>query len=274
MKQIRDLTYDIEDCVDDSGHRIRGLPSDMCCYFLVNSVYEVHTWWPRRDIAVKIANLKLRAQQIGERRHRYGVDNPKSIGDGSGGTGGGAAAAGGGGAGFNAAENQDSSLKPVTLKTPVGMHKDMEELEKWVTGEATTGVLSIVGFGGVGKTTIATALLHEFRDQFDHRGVVTVSQSSDIEAILRNILSQVKPHSNDQRQHGSTPRKSATAAVRGVLNHVMGASNKIGDHTKLDQLKSELQSHLAKHRYVHTVHGNHFSCVFFYLNDLLEIPLI
>ena len=146
MKQIRDLTYDIEDCVDDSGHRIRGLPCDMCCYFLVNSVYEVLTWWPRRDIAVKIANLKMRAQQIGERRHRYGVDNPKSIGDGSGGTGGGAAAAGGDGAGFN---------------------------------------------------------------------------------------------------------------------HVMGASNKIGDHTKLDQLKSELQSHLAKHRYVHTVNGNHSSCVFF-----------
>ncbi|CAD6264411.1 unnamed protein product [Miscanthus lutarioriparius] len=218
MKQIRDLTYDIE----DSGHRIRGLPSDMCCYFLVNSVYEL----------------------------RYSVDNPKSIGDGIGGTGGGAAAAGGGGAGVNAAENQDSSLKLVTLKTPVGMHKDMEELEKRVTGEAATGVLWIVGFGGVGKTTIATALFHKFRDQFDHRGVVTVSQSSDIEAILRNILSQVKPHSNDQRQHGSTPRKSATAAVRGVLNHVMGASNKIGDHTKLDQLKSELQSHLAKHSYL------------------------
>ncbi|XP_062225042.1 disease resistance protein Pik-2-like [Phragmites australis] len=244
MKQIRDLTYDIEDCVDDSGHRIRGLPSDMCCYFLVNSVYEVLTWWPRRDIATKISNLKMRAQQIGERRHRYGVDNPKS-GDSSI-----SGVAADGATGFNAAENQDSSLELVTMKTPVGVDKDMEELEKWVTGEATTGVLSIVGFGGVGKTTIATALHDKFRDQFDHRAVVTVSQSSDIEAILSSILSQVKPQSNDQEQRGSSPKKSLAAAMRGALDHVTRTSNETKDNTKLDQLKEDLQSHLKKHSYL------------------------
>ncbi|KAF8715970.1 hypothetical protein HU200_026936 [Digitaria exilis] len=238
MKQIRDLTYDIEDCVDDSAHRIRGLPSDMCCYFLVNSAYEVVTWWPRRDVAAKISNLKTRAQQIAERRHRYGVDNPKSsvvVGDGG---GGGAAAPGGGAAAsaaaFNAAENQDSSLKLVTPKTPVGVQKDMEELEKWVTGPGqggTTSVLSIVGFGGVGKTTIATALYHKFRDQFEHRAIVTVSQSSDIEGILSKILSQVKPHSSDDNhQHVSSPKKSLAAAARGLVDHVTALT---GDRPKV-----------------------------------------
>ncbi|WVZ83084.1 hypothetical protein U9M48_030264 [Paspalum notatum var. saurae] len=46
MKQIRDMTYDVKDCVDDSGHRIRNprwLHSDMCCYLLVSGSYEVAT---------------------------------------------------------------------------------------------------------------------------------------------------------------------------------------------------------------------------------------
>jgi hypothetical protein len=64
MKQIHDMTYDVEDCIDDSGHHIhnpRWLRSDIPCYFLVNSVYEVVTWWPRRDITSKISDLKARA---------------------------------------------------------------------------------------------------------------------------------------------------------------------------------------------------------------------
>ena len=110
--------------------------------------------------------------------------------------------------------------------------------------------LSIVGFGGVGKTTIATALYHKFRDQFEHRAVVTVSQSSDIEAILSNILSQVKPRSNDQKkQHSSSSKKSFAVATRGLLDHATGTSSKIKVNTKLNQLKEDLQSHLAEHRY-------------------------
>lgn len=43
MKQIQDVAYDIKDYVDDSGHRIRGLPSNMYCYFVVNSANEMIT---------------------------------------------------------------------------------------------------------------------------------------------------------------------------------------------------------------------------------------
>ncbi|CAO2185026.1 unnamed protein product [Urochloa humidicola] len=251
MKQIRDITYDIEDCIDDSAHRLHGFHSDMCCYYAINSVYEVLMWWPRRDIANKISDLKMRAQQIGERRLRYGVKNPRVGSNKAAMT-----AQRGRSTGFNAAENQDPVFKLVAMEEPVGVGKDMEDLEKWVTDEAAarTGVLALVGFGGVGKTTIATALFDKCRGQFHRRAMVTVSQTSDIEAILTNILNQVMRQSNDkQGQQGTSGKKNlaaAAAAIRGVLDHVPGASKKAQENTKLDQLKNELKEHLRQNSYL------------------------
>jgi len=52
---------------------------------------------------------------------------------------------------------------------------------------------------------MAMALYEKFSDQFDCRAKVTVSQSSDIEAILRSILIQVMPESKDgNNQQGSS----------------------------------------------------------------------
>lgn len=184
MKQIRDLTYDIEDCIDDSGNRLHGLPAGMPCYFLLNSVFEVLTWWPRRDIAARIAILKMRAQQIGERRGRYGVNNPDAAG----------AAPPAKAAVFDAADNQDGRLQLVSTKDPVGVDQHTKELTRRVT--------CIVGFGGVGKTAIATALYRAFKEKFAHSAVVTVSQSSDVEAILRAIKAQVKPKASNQQLLG------------------------------------------------------------------------
>jgi disease resistance protein RPM1 len=248
MKQIRDVTYDIEDCVDDFAHRLSGDPGDdVCCAFVVSSVYEVWTWRPRRDIASNIAQLKVRAEQIGERRTRYGVENPKS----SDGQSSGAAT------GFQAADNQQMSLELVGTKEPVGVDKEMKELGKWVilqqqqpaTHDPSPSspdpasspteakkqdqfVLSIVGFGGVGKTTIATALYQKFGDQFDYRAMVTVSQSSDIDAILRIILSQVMPQST----HGN--------GQQGISGG--GTSEKNG--STLEMTKN-LEKHLKEKRY-------------------------
>jgi hypothetical protein len=221
MKQIRDMTYDVEDCVDDSGHHIhnpRWLRSDIPCYFLVNSVYEVLTWWPRRDIASKISDLKARAQQISERRQRYGVDNPKSEHNQNGATGNGAGSGTSSSrtTGFDAAENQERSLKLIATKDPVGVDEQMVRLERWMQNPTkTNGVLAIVGFGGVGKTIIATDLYLKFGAQYDSRAMVTVSQGSDLEAILTNIMNQVMP----QKQQGSSPEKKNLAVdVRGMLS--------------------------------------------------------
>jgi len=297
MKQIRDVTYDIEDCIDDFAHRLSSDPGgDVCCAFFVTRIYEVWTWQPRRDIASSIAELKVRAQQIGERRMRYGVRNPKQVGNKSGDRA----------TGFGAAENQHTTLELIGTKKPVGVDKDMEELGKWIrviaeetkapteteikdsteAGQQPTqfghkssrdqrsqtqpkmqapGVLSIVGFGGVGKTTIATALFRKFGDQFDRRAIVTVSQSSDIEAILRSILIQVMPQSEDGLDHqgssgGAQEKKWFKTAIGSICCTVISKGQQ-DDSTskkaqgniqimKLEQLKEELKKHLNNCSYL------------------------
>ncbi|XP_047067210.1 disease resistance protein Pik-2-like [Lolium rigidum] len=249
MKQIRDITYDIEDCIDDSAHRLHGLRSDMYCYFLVNSVYEVLTWWPRRDVAAKISVLKMRAQQIGERRERYGVNNPETAGGTEGPHAGHSTTAG-----FDAADNQDASLQLVAMKDPVGVEDHMKELEEWVTNDKNScGVLYVVGFGGVGKTTIATALFTKFGDQFDHRAMVTVSQSSDINAVLTSIKNQVMPQSSSQKQDGAEGvlgRLKQGASAFAAKCCSAGTSEETRGETKLDQLKKDLKEHFDNNSYL------------------------
>ncbi|CAM0908044.1 unnamed protein product [Alopecurus aequalis] len=239
MKQIRDITYDIEDCIDDSAHRLRGLYPDTwaCCLF--NHVLLVCHWWPRRDIAARISVLKMRAQQIGERRSRYGVNNPEDVTNGS-------------AVGFDAAGNQQASLQLVSMKDPVGVDDHMKDLEKSVT--------CIVGFGGVGKTAIANALYSKFGDQFEHRAMVTVSQSSDLEAILTSIKNQVNPQVSNYEQQGSSEKNRLVAAISGSfrrgISFIMakccstGTSEKTRHRTKLDLLKKDLEKHFEEKSYL------------------------
>ncbi|KAE8817206.1 Disease resistance protein RPM1 [Hordeum vulgare] len=54
-----------------------------------------------------------------------------------------------------------------------------------------TKVLSIVGFGGPGKTTLANQIYHRLKWQYQCQAFVSVSQKPNIRMILRRMLSQV-----------------------------------------------------------------------------------
>ncbi|CAO2205765.1 unnamed protein product [Urochloa humidicola] len=181
MKQIREVAYDIEGCVDDYTHSLdpdrRG---DGVWSKFVRALQELRTWWPRRNIAVKIAELKERAKDVGERRTRYGVSNPdpskkkSSLG------------------GYFAAEHQETTRRLVGINKPVGVI-EMKTLKNWIiSSKREIGVLSIFGFGGVGKTTAAMALYRDCGVQFKRRAMVTVSHGTDPVEVLKEILKQVK----------------------------------------------------------------------------------
>ncbi|XBI05768.1 hypothetical protein VPH35_133889 [Triticum aestivum] len=268
MKQIRDMAYDMEDCVDDFAHRLpQDSLTDARCSFIMTAVYEVWTFWPRRDIASKISKLKIRAQHIAERRSRYGVDNPVRSGS---------RAEKNHAVTYVIAEHLMASRQLIRTENPVGVVVDMEKLGVWLTKRdkgSHRAVLSLIGFGGVGKTTIAMALYQDFGNGFDCRASVTVSQNFDEDEVLRGVLGQIKPVDSQTKpkegQEGSNTgkleKKNLVADIKSSVKRIVPLlsghrtqSNDGSSHwmqTKLetmnhDQLVEELKKRLIGRSYL------------------------
>ncbi|XP_066333194.1 disease resistance protein RGA5-like [Miscanthus floridulus] len=57
-------------------------------------------------------------------------------------------------------------------------------------------VVSIVGFGGLGKTTLANVVYENLRGQFDCSAFVAVSQTPNMEILFNNLLYQLDKRNN------------------------------------------------------------------------------
>ncbi|EMS57199.1 Disease resistance protein RPM1 [Triticum urartu] len=215
MEQVRDVAYDIEDCVDDFSHRLRGQPrGEGLLADIRRAWYAMTTVWERRSIATKIVDLKDRAQGVGERRTRYGVKDP--------GPDAAAKASTRATPSYHANDHPQPAPQLVSATEPVGMEEAIEQLGPWLTEGSNDHlkVLAIVGFGGLGKTTLALALQRKFGEKFESRASVQASQKLHRVSLLRSILKQVLPKIPD-----------------GV------------DEWGLKKLEEELKTHLEKKRY-------------------------
>ncbi|KAL5204395.1 hypothetical protein ABZP36_009266 [Zizania latifolia] len=73
----------------------------------------------------------------------------------------------------------------------VGIDAAMNKIEEWLTdGEEKLKVISILGVGGVGKTTLANEIYRKLGRQFDCQAFVRSSQKPDMRRLLIGMLSQ------------------------------------------------------------------------------------
>ncbi|CAM0958649.1 unnamed protein product [Alopecurus aequalis] len=261
MKQVRELAYDGEDCIDLFVRHISLLPAprknDWCGCIRHHFDMFVARWKLGNDLKA----LRARAIAISERRTRYGVYgqalHPSEA--------------------FGARVPM-SSTPPVfdgANHDPsqfVGMEDQIEKVSKILNPPPPEGgggteqkklkVCSIVGTGGVGKSTLAMCLFRSFRD-FHYRAIVSVSQHFDLDGLMKGIHKAF-------RFEGSTDTEFAQHLVKKryliVLDDVWTTSawseikprlpeNNMGSRiivtTRIENVATACSTHSSDSRYIH-----------------------
>lgn len=177
-RQVQEMSYDIEDCIDEFMHRV-GTSSTTDSGGLVHGVVQqLKVLWARYQIGSQIQDLKARVEDASKRRMRYKMDEHAF---------------------------QSSTKTAIDPRLPslyadpdglVGIDRPRDDLIRMLMeGKGTSvqqlKIISIVGPGGLGKTTLANEVYHRLEGQFQCRAFVSLSQQPDVKKVLRNILYQV-----------------------------------------------------------------------------------
>ncbi|KAF7104959.1 hypothetical protein CFC21_105818 [Triticum aestivum] len=176
--QVMEMAFHIEDCIDDFMHE-SGEDSNRGGVGFVGKIAQyINALRTRHQFAKQIQQLKTLVKDVSERRKRYKLDECAP----------------------------SSSYVVVDPRVPalyteadnlVGMEGPKEELIKLLTAGGTASVqpprvVSIVGFGGLGKTTLANQVYHELGEQYDCKVFVSISQTPNMMKLLGRIIKKLK----------------------------------------------------------------------------------
>lgn len=178
-KEVRELSYDMEDCLDQFLLRVGGKanPPDGLIPKLKNIIITKPR--ARRQIAKVIGNLKMQVKEMGERNARYKTHETISKTS-------------------NARVDRralaifDNASKLVGLDQPKQELIDhLAETNGLVVPSQQPKVISVVGPGGLGKTTLANQVYQELKAGFECHAFVSVSRNPDSMNVLQNVLCQL-----------------------------------------------------------------------------------
>ncbi|CAL4979535.1 unnamed protein product [Urochloa decumbens] len=200
MKQVRELAYDAEDCIDLYLLRVKCRP---CHGVRARLEHLFATLFPRNRLACEIAALRARATAISERHARYGVNRKAlrrlpSLSS--------AAAASPRALVASTSAHSLRRANNTEHHQLIGIGDQVDALAMRLkdSEERSLKVLSVVGFGGLGKTTLAMEVCRRLEAEFPFQAMVSVSQafepSKDLRALLKRVLEQVvQPKTDDER---------------------------------------------------------------------------
>uniref|UniRef100_A0A0E0J0K3 AAA+ ATPase domain-containing protein n=1 Tax=Oryza nivara TaxID=4536 RepID=A0A0E0J0K3_ORYNI len=183
VSELRELAYDIEDSIDAFMVRIEHYSDESAGIkgFMSKKIHKLKKLRCHHKFSAVFLELKERVVEANERRRRYEVDGSTS--------------------GTTTSDLLVDSRLPALysgLDELVGIKGPRDCIIKLLTYEADSGpsrqqlkVVSIVGCGGLGKTTLANQVYKEINGQFDCKAFVSMSQKPDMRKILMDLLSQI-----------------------------------------------------------------------------------
>jgi disease resistance protein RPM1 len=172
-EQVRDLTYDIEDCLEEFAVHIQ-------CKSHVRQLMKLRY---RHQIAIQIRSLKLRVEEVSNRNMRYNL--LKSI---------------------PSTSMEESTRNLEVIRYQAAHYIDEAELVGFVgpknhvldlisnsASSQVVKVIWIVGAGGLGKTTLAKKVYEssQVSGKFTCRAWVTVSQAFSVMELMKEMIYQL-----------------------------------------------------------------------------------
>ncbi|KQK19987.1 putative disease resistance RPP13-like protein 3 [Brachypodium distachyon] len=176
---LRELAYDTEDCFDKFIHHLGGGGGNHggCKEFFCKIARSLKTLGHRHGLADQIDELKARIKEVKELKSSYKLDDIASSNSNHG--------------------TVDPRLGARFNDNLVGIDGPTNDLAKWMMEENSSStklrrkVLSIVGFGGLGKTTLANEVCIKIEGHFDCRAFVSISQNPDMKKIVKDLIHKV-----------------------------------------------------------------------------------
>ncbi|CAL4991194.1 unnamed protein product [Urochloa decumbens] len=185
-RNVREMSYDIEDTIDTYMVQCKARkPPEQ--HGFKEAIDRTLKWFRqpkiRRKIAKEIREIKSQVEEVAKRRDRYKISCDVAEG-------------------ITIDPRLFAQYENVTEL--VGIDEARDDLINNFTMEEnevpfTQGkIVSIVGFGGLGKTTLANAVYKKIRAQFDCCAFVCVSQTPDMKKLYKSLLYDLGKRINDE----------------------------------------------------------------------------
>ncbi|CAL5034934.1 unnamed protein product [Urochloa decumbens] len=198
-RHVREASYDMEDVLDTFLMRINGPESDEEKKSLRKHLKKMTNFFKeskaRRKISGDVKNIMTHVNEMTEQCCRY------KVGD------------------IGTRATTTSTIDPrlhamyTQVNKLVGMDKSSGELMSMLQTNPQQGhasgmkmkIVSIVGVGGLGKTTLAKAVYDKIRGDFNCAAFVPVGRNPDLKKIFKDILNDLDDkdpnlHTLDERQ--------------------------------------------------------------------------
>ncbi|XP_066336200.1 disease resistance protein RGA5-like [Miscanthus floridulus] len=182
-REVREASYDMEDVIDTFLVRVDGGKNNSDSGSLKLAMTKLGELFgkakARRDIAAKIKEITKRLEEVANNRQKYKLDEImcKPVA---------------------ATSTIDPRLKAMYKEVTqlIGVNKSREELMSMLNqsqqdhdaSNKKMKMVSVVGVGGLGKTTLAKAVYDKLNSQYDCGAFVSIGRDHDLVKVFKDIL--------------------------------------------------------------------------------------